>query len=133
MSRDRDKRRIPTSAELEERGEVSPPTTPGGGDRPGLLKRLLRAGRFRVSEDVAARKHVSAPPRPDFAGIGGGSPVTPDASVQANEQSASSTKDLAATPQQEEGPRSRKRAIRIDDSVKERRGLGRAMNKLDDV
>jgi hypothetical protein len=131
MSRDRDKRRIPTSAELEERGEVSPPT-PGGGDRPGLLKRLLRA-RFRVPEDVAARKHVSGPPRPDFTGIGGGSPVTPDAPMQANEQSASSTKDLAATPQQEERPRSRKRAIRIDDSVKERRGLGRARNKLDDV
>ena len=132
MSRDRDKRRIPTSAELEERGEVSPSTTPGGGGRPGLLKRLLRAGRFRVPEDVAARKHVSAPPRPDFTGIGGGSPVTRDAPVQANEQSASSTKDLAATPQQE-GPRSRKRAIRIDDSVKERRGLGRAMDKFDDV
>ncbi len=79
MSRDRDKRRIPTSAELEERGEVSPSTTPGGGGRPGLLKRLLRAGRFRVPEDVAARKHVSAPPRPDFTGIGGGSPVTRDA------------------------------------------------------
>ena len=134
-SRDRDKRRIPTSAELEERGEVSPLAGPGEGGRPGILKRLFRAGRLRVSEDVAARKHEGVPPRQDFTRMRESSPLASAAApVPANEQSALSTNDLAASRQQEAGPRSRKRAIRIDDSVKERRGLGRdAVDQVDDA
>jgi hypothetical protein len=87
-----------------------------------------------VSEDVAARKHEGVPPRPDFTSMRDSSPLTPAEPVQANKQSALSTKDPAAIPQQEEGPRSRKRPIRIDDSVKERRGLGRnAVDQVDDT
>ena len=132
-SRDRDKRRIPTSAELEERGDASPPVGPGEGGRPGILKRLFRAGRLRVSEDVAARKHEGVPPRPDFTSMRDSSHLTPAVPVQANTQSGSSTNDPAVLRQQE-GPRSRKRPIRIDDSVKERRGLGHsAADQVDDA
>ena len=38
-------------------------------DRQGILKRLLRAGRLRVSEDVAARKHVGEQPRINLQSI----------------------------------------------------------------
>jgi hypothetical protein len=134
MSRDRNKHRIPTSAELEERGDVSPPEALGAGGRTGgILKRLFRAGRFRVSEDVAARKHVAPPPGSGFSGVGDRSP-DPAVSAQGNRPSGSSTRKQTAARQQEEPEPSRRRTIRIDDSVKERRGLGRgAAKRADDA
>ncbi len=130
MSRDRNQRRIPTSAELEERGEVSPPDLPGVAGRPGILKRLFRAGRFRVAEDVAARKHVAAPLRSDYTGVGDRSPDVA-APAQA-ERPSSSAGDLTSVRQQGEGAPSRRRTIRIDDSIKERRGLGRSATERSD-
>jgi hypothetical protein len=132
MSRDRNRNRIPTSAELEERGEVSPPDEPGGAGRQGNLKRLFRAGRFRVAEEVAARKHVAAPLRSDFTGVGHRSP---DVAAPAQpKRPSSSSGDLTTMRQQEEGAPSRRRTIRIDDSIKERRGLGRgASGRSDDA
>jgi hypothetical protein len=130
MSRERNKRRIPTSAELEERGEVSPPDAPGVAGRPGILKRLFRAGRFRVAEDVAARKHVAAPLRSDFTGVGDRSPDVA-ASAQA-ERRRSSGGDFTSKRKEGEGAPSRRRTIRIDDSLKERRGLGHSATEQSD-
>lgn len=50
MSGNDSRRRIPTSAELEGSGELP--------DRGGILQRIFRGGRIRVSPEVAARKHV---------------------------------------------------------------------------
>ena len=64
MNRDEQRRRIPTSDELEQQGALTPAAGPTAERRGGLL-RFFRTGRFRVSDDVAARKHVgSAQPRP---------------------------------------------------------------------
>ena len=57
MNRDEQRHRIPTSDELEQQGALAPAADPAAPRRGGLLK-FLRTGHFRVSDDVAARKHV---------------------------------------------------------------------------
>jgi hypothetical protein len=107
MKRNEQRQRIPTSDELEQRGALAPATGPVP-ERRGLLK-FFRVGRLRVSDDVAARKHVGdAQPRP---------PVT------AREAAAISTPPtgMPVRPNSPIVPRK----IRMDPSVKERRGLGR--------
>ena len=61
MSRDPQKRRIPTSEELESTGAILPAAGQSPGKRRGFLSRFHRAKRFRVSADVAARKYVGIP------------------------------------------------------------------------
>ena len=58
MNRENAKRRVPTNAELEAEDVGSPPES---GVLRGL-KNLFRVGRFRVSDEVGARKHVAAAP-----------------------------------------------------------------------
>jgi hypothetical protein len=116
MSRDDERRnRIPTSDELEQQGALTAAAEPRMEKRGGLL-RFLRVGRFRVSDDVAARKHVgSAQPRPSADHREG----------EATQQSpaTSSPRADASIDQQLVVPIV-PRKIRIDPSVKERRGLG---------
>lgn len=58
MNRENAKRRVPTNVELESEHVESPPES---GVLRGL-KNLFRVGRFRVSDEVGARKHVAAAP-----------------------------------------------------------------------
>jgi hypothetical protein len=111
MSRDREKRRIPTSEELESKGAILPATGRSPGERRGFLSRFSRAGRFRVSADIAARKYVGVPSR---------QPSITEPSVP------SPTSELPSTTQTVQQARSqpRRRAIRIDDSLRQQRGLG---------
>jgi hypothetical protein len=115
MSRDEQRRRVPTSDELERQGALTPAADPTAQRRGGLM-RFFRTGRFRVSDDVAARKHVGvAPPRlPTTAPVG-------DATQQRVVASA-------APPHRPADPIV-PRKIRIDPSVKERRGLGQPSGK----
>lgn len=118
MSRDRQKPRIPTSEELERTGAISPATGRSPGERHGLLSRFYRAGRFRVSADVAARKYIGVPPRqPSIA-----EPSVPSRTLglpRQIDQLPPTAQAAQKTPSQ-----TRRRAIRIDDSVRQRRGLG---------
>ena len=114
MNRDEQRRRIPTSDELEQQGALAPAAGPAGQRRGGLL-RFFRTGRFRVSDDVAARKHVGT--------------VEPRLPVTAREREATQQAAVTSPPPTGAPIRSANaivpREIRIDPSVKERRGLGR--------
>jgi len=114
MSRDEQRHRIPTSDELEQQGALAPAADPTVQRRGGLL-RFFRTGRFRVSDDVAARKHVGTTP----ARL----PVT------AREGEGTQQPTVTSPPAMSEPVRPADaivpREIRIDPSVKERRGLGR--------
>ena len=115
MNRDGRKRRIPTSDELEQQGALATPAEDTPDKRGGLL-RFFRGTRLRVSDDVAARKHVgSAQPRPSAAPREG----------EATQKSAA-TSPLRASAPDDRQPAAPiiPRKIRIDPSVKERRGLG---------
>ena len=115
MSRDEQRHRIPTSDELEEQGALAPAADPAAQRRGGGLLRFFRTGRFRVSDDVAARKHVGvAQPRP---------PVTAREGEVPQEAVVTSPPPVGAPVRPADAIVPRK--IRIDPSVKERRGLGR--------
>jgi hypothetical protein len=116
MSRDEQRRRIPTSDELEQQGALAPAADPTAQRHGGGLLRFFRTGRFRVSDDVAARKHVGvAQPRP---------PVTAREREVPQEAAAASPAPLGAPVRPPDAIVPRK--IRIDPLVKERRGLGRS-------
>jgi hypothetical protein len=116
MSRDEQRRRIPTSDELEEQGALTPAADPTAQRQGGGLLRFFRTGRFRVSDDVAARKHVGvAQARP---------PVTASEGEAPQEAAVMSPLPLGAPVRPADAIVPRK--IRIDPSVKERRGLGRS-------
>jgi len=115
MSRDEQRHRIPTSDELEEQGALAPAADPAAQRRGGGLLRFFRTGRFRVSDDVAARKHVGlAQPRP---------PVTARQGEPTQQPAMTSHPPAGAPVRPADAIAPRK--IRIDPSVKERRGLGR--------
>jgi len=126
MSRDEHRARIPTSEELQRQGVVPPI----GADSPGKRRRLLgifRVGRIHVSGDVAARKYVPTQRRPERP-----SPE-PSAAQFPAEVPTPPTSTTDASPLQTFGPLAegieqaaafRPRRIRIDPSVRERRGLG---------
>ena len=124
QDRPRDKDRVPTSAELEQRGEASAPTAPGAGRRPGILKRLLRAGRLRVSEDVAARKHVGEQPRINLQSIENRSAADAVTPTDIKADMPPSSEPIALPSPPEEPPRRPGRTIRIEASVRDRRGHG---------
>jgi hypothetical protein len=118
MSRDEQKQRIPTSEELERNGAVLPATGRSPGERRGLLSRFYRAGRFRVSADVAARKYVGVPSKqPSIAEPSAPSPTS--GLPQQIDQLPSTAQTAQKTPSH-----TGRRAIRIDDSVRQRRGFG---------
>jgi hypothetical protein len=118
MSRDQQKRRIPTSEELESNGAILPATGRSPGARRGFLSRFRRAGRFRVSADVAARKYVGTPPRqPSIT-----EPSVPPP-VSELPRLVDQPPPMPHTAQQAPS-QPRRRAIRIDDTVRQQRGLG---------
>ena len=134
MNREEQRRRVPTSDELERQGALAPATEePRAVRRNGLL-RFFRASRFRVADDVAARKHVGVPGAqpPGAAPAAGNQSAAP--SHRPGPATAAPTSGQAAAPasRQTAVPAARQspdaivpRTIRMDPSVKERRGLGR--------
>jgi hypothetical protein len=118
MSRDEQKRRIPTSEELERTGAISPATGRSPGGRRGFLSRFYRAGRFRVSADVAARKYLGEAPKQPSA------PESPAPSPTSDQPGQIDQRPSAAQTTQPASSPIRHRAIRIDDTVRQRRGLG---------
>jgi len=113
MTRDERKGRIPTSNELEQQGALTPAAEAKQGKRGGLL-RFFRGSRLRVSDDVAARKHVGSAQTQ--------TPVVPQEGRAAQRAAAP---DRPKTEAQVRPTNSIvARQIRIDPSVKERRGLG---------
>jgi hypothetical protein len=115
MSRDEQKHRIPTSHELEQRGALTPAAAAPEEKRGGLL-RFFRVGRFRVSDEVAARKNVGSAERRPAVNVGEG---------EAAQQPSATSNTPAGAPVDRQSPAPIvPRKIRIDPSVKERRGLG---------
>jgi hypothetical protein len=118
MSRDPQKQRIPTSEELERNGAILPAAGQSPGKRRGFLSRFHRAKRFRVSADVAARKYVGMPPRqPSITEPSVPPPVSEP--LGPIDQPSATVKTAQQAPGQP-----RRRAIRIDDTVRQQRGLG---------
>jgi hypothetical protein len=113
MTRDERRHRIPTSDELEQQGALRPAAEPSSEKRRGLLS-FLRVGRFRVSDDVAARKHMDSAQTH--------APVTSRGGETAQRAAAPDRPQTGAPARPTESivPRN----IHIDPSVKERRGLG---------
>jgi hypothetical protein len=117
MTRDERRQRIPTSDELERQGALRPAAEPTSEKRGGLL-RFLRVSRFRVSDDVAARKHVGSTQTRVSATARGEETAQPVAASDRPQPEAPVRPTESIVP----------RKIRIDASVKERRGLGGPRN-----
>lgn len=124
MSRDDQRIRVPTSDELEQFGTLAPAAAASAAPpRRARLLRFFRASRIRVPEDVAARKHVGTVQahQPEVQ--------LPSTSAPAG-QTAGAERALSASadrpvpeplcPPDALVPRK----IRMDPSIRERRGLG---------
>jgi hypothetical protein len=126
MSRDDQRIRVPTSDELEQLGALAPAAAASAAPpRRARLLRFFRASRIRVPEDVAARKHVST--------VQAHQPgVQPPATSAPAGQTAETERALPANadrpvPEPLRPPDALvPRKIRMDPSVRERRGLGRS-------
>jgi hypothetical protein len=124
MSRDDQRIRVPTSDELEQFGALaSAAAADAAPPRRGRLLRFFRASRIRVPEDVAARKHIGTvhAHRPEVHVPGTSAPA---------EQLAEAERTLSASADQPVPEPLRSpaalapRKIRMDPSIRERRGLG---------
>jgi hypothetical protein len=125
MSREEQIRRIPTSDELERQGALIPATGGQRSERRGGLLRFFRASRFRVSDDVAARKHVGSQEvrTPPVATSSTGPTV--GTSSQPETPAHSGRAQISAIPEARRSPEGIvPRTIRLDPAVKERRGFG---------
>jgi hypothetical protein len=126
MSRDDQRIRVPTSDELEQHGALaSAAAADAAPPRRGRLLRFFRASRIRVPEDVAARKHVGTVQahRPEVHLPGTSAP----AEQPAGAEGVLSTSADRPTPEPLRPPDALvPRKIRMDPSIRERRGLGRS-------
>jgi hypothetical protein len=124
MRRDDQRIRVPTSDELEQLGALAsaaaPDAPPPGRAR---LLRFFRASRIRVPEDVAARKHVGTVQahRPEAHLPGTTAPAGQTAGAK-RMLSASADGPLPEPHRPPDALAPRK--IRMDPSIRERRGLG---------
>lgn len=113
MTQGERRHRIPTSDELERQGALRPAAEPTAEKRGGLL-RFFRVGRFRVSDDVAARKHVGSAQTHAPTTARGGETAQRSTAPEPPQTRSPTPSTESIVP----------RKIRIDPSVKERRGLG---------
>ena len=128
MSQDDQRSRIPTSDELEQLGALAPAAAADAApSRRSRLLRFFRASRIRVPEDVAARKHVGTVQahRPGAQ--------LPDTSAQdgltaGTERALSASGDRPAPEPPRPPDALVPRKIRMDPSIRERRGLGPSGN-----
>ena len=117
--------RVPTSDELEQLGTLAPAAAADAAPlRRGRLLRFFRASRIRVPEDVAAHKHVGTVQahRPEVHLPGASAPAGQTAGADAPSASADRPVPEPHRPPNALAPRK----IRMDPSVRERRGLGRS-------
>lgn len=130
MNPEEQRRRVPTSDELERQGALAPATAETRPERRGGLLRFFRASRFRVSDDVAARKHVGAPPAQLPGGPAAAADQPPASSHTPSHRPDRATEAESRQPVVPAARRSRDaivpRTIRMDPLVRERRGLGRS-------
>jgi len=131
MSQDDQRIRVPTSDELEQLGALAPAAAAGAAPlRRARLLRFFRASRIRVPEDVAARKHVGTVQayRPEVHLPGTSAPAEQPPAEQptGSERALSASADRPA-PEPLHAPDALvPRKIRMDPSIRERRGLGRS-------
>jgi hypothetical protein len=126
MSRDDQRIRVPTSDELEQLGTLAPAAAADAAPpRRARLLRFFRASRIRVPEDVAARKHVGTVQahQPEVR--------LPGTSALAEQQTEAEHVLSASADQPAPEPLRPPdalvpRKIRMDPSIRERRGLGRS-------
>jgi hypothetical protein len=126
MSRDDQRIRVPTSDELEQLGALAPAAAAGAAPpRRARLLRFFRASRIRVPEDVAARKHVGTVQahRPEVQLPGASAPAGQTAGA---ERALSASADRPVPEPLRPPDALVPRKIRMDPSVRERRGLGRS-------
>jgi hypothetical protein len=124
MSRDDQRIRVPTSDELEQLGALAPAAAAGAApSRRTRLLRFFRASRIRVPEDVAARKHVGTVQahRPEVHLSGTSAPAEQPSGA---ERALSATADRPAPEPLHPPDALVPRKIRMDPSIRERRGLG---------
>lgn len=121
MNADNKKWHVPTSDELEEQGAISPAVGAPSAQRRRGLRKFFRAGRFRVPEDVGVNKHVGSVPVRQH-------PIPPSPrQPQSPPGPAERTSPSHVLPDNQEAQvptESIRRTIRIDQSVKDRRGMG---------
>jgi len=127
MSRQR--KRIPTSAELESRGIASVPDVGTGQPRRGVLRRLFRASRFRVPDQVAATRSTEPPPpsREGFYAVASVFEEEVPAQAPAATEPLMSSGHVQSSPEADGPPTDPvkpRRTIRISDSVRAKRGRG---------
>jgi len=126
MSRDDQRIRVPTSDELERLGTLAPAAgTDAAPPRRARLLRFFRASRIRVPEDVAARKHVGTVQarQPEVHLPGTSAPAEqPTEAEHVLSASADRPEPEPLSPPDALVPRK----IRMDPSIRERRGLGRS-------
>ena len=126
MSQDDQRSRIPTSDELEQLGALAPAAAADAApSRRSRLLRFFRASRIRVPEDVAARKHVGTvlTHRPEVQLPGTSVPAQQPTEA---ERALSASDDRSAPEPPGPADALVPRKIRMDPSVRERRGLGRS-------
>ena len=126
MSQDDQRIRVPTSDELEQLGTLAPAAAAGASPpRRARLLRFFRASRIRVPEDVAARKHVGTVQahRPEIQLPGTSAPAGQTAAA---ERELSASADRPAPEPLRPPDTLVPRKIRMDPSVRKRRGLGRS-------
>jgi hypothetical protein len=126
MSRDEQRIRVPTSDELEQLGALAPAAAADAApSRRGRLLRFFRASRIRVPEDIAARKHIGTVQahRPEAHLPGTSAPAEQTAGA---ERMLSASADRPASEPHRPPDALAPRKIRMDPSIRERRGLGRS-------
>jgi hypothetical protein len=124
MSQDDQRSRVPTSDELEQLGALAPVAAADAApSRRTRLLRFFRASRIRVPEDVAARKHVGTvqahQPEVQLPG-----PSAPAGQTAGAERTLSASADRPVPEPLRPSDALVPRKIRMDPSVRERRGLG---------
>lgn len=126
MSASGSKWHVPTSDELEQQGAITPATGVSPAQRRGGLRRFFRTGRFRISEDVGVNKHVGTVPTPrqpppTFFPTASGQHTQPAPQTASSRQASQAPSEARQSP----NPAPDRRSIRINQSVKDRRGLGK--------
>jgi hypothetical protein len=126
MSQDDQRLRVPTSDELEQLGTLaSAAAADAVPPRRARLLRFFRASRIRVPEDVAARKQVGTVQahQPEVHLLGTAAPAEqPTEAERVLPASANRPAPEPLRPPDALVPRK----IRMDPSIRERRGLGRS-------
>lgn len=127
MKSEEERRRVLTSDELEQAGALAPAAVETRRpERRGGLLRFFRASRIRVSDDVAARKHVGTQRvQPSIDPGTNTQAAVPPTPTSEPTQSAPPAHSANVPPPRASAETIVPRTIRMSPEIKERRGLGR--------